>query len=92
MRIYAAVDVINANKYTYFYTAIRLSRIRQVAPMCQHGGTLAPPGEYDWTCAHWRHRANTTELVLAFAHPSPQPKWQIDRLSCFCTAHSRKSL
>jgi len=39
-------------------------------------GTLAPPGEYDWTCAH----------------PSPQPKQQIDGFSRFCTAHDRKSL
>jgi len=40
--------------------------------------------------AHWRHLANMTELPLA--HPSPQPKGQIDRFSCFCTAHGRKSL
>jgi len=33
-----------------------------------------------------------TELVLISAHPSPQPKWQVDRLSHFCTAHGRKSL
>jgi len=42
--------------------------------------------------AHWRQLANTIELVLPSAHPSPQPKWQIDRLSHFCTAHGRKSL
>jgi len=42
-------------------------------------GTLAPPGEYDWTCA-------------SLAHPSPHPKRQIDQFSHFCTAHGRKSL
>jgi len=36
---------------------------------------------------HWRHLANTTELVLPSAHQSPQPKRQIDRFSHFCTAH-----
>jgi len=42
--------------------------------------------------AHWRHQANTIELVLPSAHPSPQPIRQIDQFSCFCTAHGRKSL
>jgi len=42
--------------------------------------------------AHWHHLANTIELVLSSAHPSPQPKRQIDRFSRFCTAHGRKSL
>ena len=42
-------------------------------------GTLVPLGEYDWTCA-------------SSAHPSPQPKRQIDRFSRFFTAHGRKSL
>jgi len=32
------------------------------------------------------------ELVLPSTHPSPQPKRQISRFSCFCTAHGRKSL
>ena len=41
---------------------------------------------------HWRHLANTIELVLPSAHLSPQPKRQIDRFSRFCIAHSRKSL
>jgi len=31
--------------------------------------------------AHWRHLANTTEIVLPSAHPSPQSKRQIDRCS-----------
>ena len=41
--------------------------------------------------AHWRHLANTIELVLRSAHPSPQLKWKINRFSYFCTPHSRKS-
>jgi len=36
--------------------------------------------------------ANTNELVLPSAHQGPQPKWQIDRFSRFCTPHGRKSL
>jgi len=40
---------------------------------------------------HWRHLKNTIELVLLSAHPSPQPKWQIDGLSRFCTAHGTVS-
>jgi len=56
------------------------NRIRQVAPV------YSPM----WT--HWRHLANTIELVLPSAHPSPQPKWQIDRFSCFCAAYGRKFL
>jgi len=42
--------------------------------------------------AHWRHLVNMIELVLFSAHPSPQPKQQVSWLSCFCTAHGRKSL
>ena len=43
--------------------------------------------------AHWRHLANTIELMHPSAHLSPQPKRQIDRFSSrFCTAHGRKSL
>jgi len=38
-------------------------------------GTLVPPGEYDWNCEHWRHLANTIELMLPLAHPSPQPQF-----------------
>ena len=41
---------------------------------------------------HWCHLTNTIEFVLPSAHPSPQHKRQIHRCSCFCTAHSRKSL
>jgi len=41
---------------------------------------------------HWRHLANTTELVHPSAHSSPQSKWQMDRFSCFCTAYGRKCL
>jgi len=40
---------------------------------------------------HWRHLANTIQLVLPSAHPSPQPKRQIDLFNRFCTAHGRAS-
>ena len=36
--------------------------------------------------AHRRHLANTIELVLLSAHPSLEPKQQIDRFSHFYTA------
>ena len=42
--------------------------------------------------APWHHPANTIELVLPLAHPSPQPKQQADQLNCFCTAHGRQFL
>ena len=41
---------------------------------------------------HWRHLANTIELVHSSAHSSPQPKRQMDRFSRFCTAYVRKCL
>ena len=44
------------------------------------------------TRAHWRHLANTIELVHPPAHSSPQSKRQMDRFSRFCTAYSRKCL
>jgi len=49
--------------------------VSQVAPMC-------PPMR-----AHWHHLANMIELVLPSAHPSQQPKQNIDRFSHFFTAH-----
>ena len=39
--------------------------------------------------AHWRHLANMIELVLPSAHQSPQPKWQINQFSHFCTVHGK---
>jgi len=42
--------------------------------------------------AHWHHLANTIKLVLFSAHPSSQPKLQIDRFSRFCTVHGRKCM
>jgi len=33
--------------------------------------------------AHWRYLANMIEFVLPLAHPSPQPKRQIDRSASF---------
>jgi len=38
-----------------------------------HKGTLAPTGEYDWTCVH------------PLAHSSPQPIRHLDRFSRLCT-------
>ena len=36
------------------------------------------------------HLANTTELALPSAHPSPQPKWQIDQFSHFLHSSRQK--
>jgi len=41
---------------------------------------------------YWRHLANTIEIVLPWAHPSPQPKRQVDRFSRFCTAFAQIGL
>jgi len=43
------------------------------------------------TKAHWLNLANTIELVLPSAHPSPQPKRQMIRFTHFCTAHGKVS-
>ena len=37
-------------------------------------------------------QGNTIELVLPSAHPSPQPKREIEWFSRFCTAHGRMCL
>jgi len=42
--------------------------------------------------AHWRHLANTIELVHPSAHSCPQPKRQMNWFSRFCTAYGRKCL
>jgi len=57
--------------------SIVFARWRQCALPCGHIGTT------------WRIRI---ELVLPSAHPSPQPKRQINQFSCFCAARGRKSL
>jgi len=59
--------------------SIVFARWRQCALPSGHIG--ASPGESDWNCAHWRHLANMIELRLPSAHPSPQPKRQINRFS-----------
>jgi len=69
----------------------RFSRFRSANGRVS-SGQLAPPGEHDWTCAHWRHLTNTVGLVLPSAHQSPQPKRQDDRLTRFCTARGKMSL
>jgi len=33
--------------------------------------------------AHWHNMVNVIEFVFPSVHPSPQPKWQIDRFSLF---------
>jgi len=38
--------------------------------------------------AHWRRLANTIQLVLTSAKPSPQTKRQTNLSSHFCTVHS----
>jgi len=58
----------------------RFSRIRQAVLVC--------PAMW----AHCHHLANMIELALPSAHPSPQPKRQIDGFSHFCTAHCKMSL
>jgi len=60
-------------------TDVRFNRIHQVVLTC-------PPVR-----ARWRHLANTIELVLPSAHPSPQPKWQIYRFRRFCIAYGTVS-
>ena len=49
----------------------QFNRIHQVVPMspCMR--------------ARWLHLVNAIELVLPSAHPSPQPKQQIDRFTRF---------
>jgi len=37
--------------------------------------------------AHWRHLANTIELVLPWTNPSPQPKRHLNQFSRFCTVY-----
>ena len=60
--------------------AIWLNVIRQVTAMCPS------------IRAHWRHLANTIELVHPSSHSSPQSKCQRDRFSCFCTAYGKKKV
>ena len=40
----------------------------------------------------WCHLAKRIELALPLAHQSPQPKWQVNRFSCFCAAHGKNFL
>jgi len=65
-----------------------MRQIDRFSPFCTardgvSSDTLAPPGEYDGTCAHWRYLANTIELVLPSAYLSLQPKRHLDRFSRF---------
>jgi len=56
--------------------SIVFASLRQCA---SNEGTLAPAGEYDWTCAFF------------CPYPSPQLKRQMDWFIHFCTAHGRVS-
>ena len=70
----------------------RFTRICQVVPMCPPDGSIIFT---TWRqCAlPWGHIGATWRiwLNLGLAHPSSQPKWQIERFSHFCTAHGRVS-
>ena len=57
----------------------RFNRIRQVVSMCPQ-----------WR-AHWRHLANTIELLLPSAHPNPRSKRQINQFSRLCISQGRVS-
>jgi len=48
---------------------------------------MCPPMRAHWERAYWRNLTNTIELVLPVAHPSPQPKRQIDQ---FTVLHSSR--
>jgi len=63
-------------------------RRRQTVQSYLPGGDNVPSHE----STHWRHLANTLELMLTSAYLSSQHKRRIDRFSCFCTPHGRKSL
>ena len=52
----------------------------------------SPPPTNCPIMTHSGHLANRIELVLPSAHPSPQPKRQVDQFSRSYTAHGRKSL
>jgi len=58
----------------------RLNRIRHVVTMCRP------------ISAHRSNIANTIELVLPYAQPSPQPKRQIDRVSHFAQLTAMRHL
>ena len=62
--------------------------VQSYSPMCPHFANV-PSNE--GTLAAGRHLANTIELVLPSAHPSPQPKQHLDRFSHFCPVHCRVS-
>ena len=81
------MGVSKDNKWSQWFAIKRIAAIdgwfnviRQVSATCPS------------TRAHWRHLANTIELVHPSAHSSAQSKRQMDRFSRFCTAYGRKCL
>ena len=76
-----AIDRFKCDNTCCFTTSRRFNRIRQVAAI-KIIKTMR---------AHWRHVANTIELVHPSAHWSPQSKRQIDMFSRFCTAYTAES-
>jgi len=79
-----------SHSFTCQPTRLFTSGMKHTCKLCFKVFKLAPMCFPMW--AHWRHLANMIELVLPSAHPSPQPKRQIDRFSRLCTAHVRESL
>ena len=59
----------------------------------RHKATSSPQTDGLIVFARWHQCALplSTQLVLPSAHPSPQPKRQIDQFSDFCTAHGKVS-
>jgi len=68
-------------------THLTTNNIIQVVKPVWHKAASLHHGRFN--CIH--NLVNRTEIVLPSAHPSPQPKWQIDQFRDFCTAHCRVS-
>jgi len=86
-------DVANGGSNSSMNQAIRLQRLKSPNPSATtqitNGQTNLTQGHICRPMrAHWRHLANTIELALPSAHPSPHTKRQIDRFSRVCTAHA----
>jgi len=76
MSIVSDAHIKEVVKVLWHRAVLPLQTVQSYSP----GGAyvpLAPPGEYDWTCASFT------------PPPSSQPKRQIIRFSRFCTAHGR---
>jgi len=61
------------------------------SPNCKSiGSAIFAQITVEWPRAHWHHLVNTIELVLSSAHPTPQPKWQINQLQLFLHSSQQK--